>query len=83
MFVTLEAGKRWRSDIDSTNHEFTKTGVMQDDSDNYVAWEYFYNQFMEKYGQDGDLQKAVEKYLVKVCNVDENNIETLRKMMLE
>lgn len=76
-------GKRWRSDIDLNSHQFTDSGVMQDDSDNYVAWDYFYNQLMEKYGQDGDLQKAIEKYLVNTCHVDKEDIETLKKMMLE
>ncbi len=77
------AGNRWRSSIDELDHSFGKSGIMKNDDENYIGWDYFYNQIMKKYGQDGDLQKAVEKYLVKVCNVDENNIETLKKMMLE
>lgn len=78
-----KVGKRYRSNINELDHSFDETGVMQDDDDNYVAWGYFYEQLMKDYGQDGDLQKAIEKYLINTCHVDKEDIEILKKMMLE
>lgn len=76
-----KGGRRWRSDIE--DKMFTEDGVMQDDTDNYVAWEKMYRMMMQCYGTDeGTLASAIENYLVTACGVEKQDIETLRTMML-
>lgn len=77
-----KGGSRWRSNIE--DKMFTEDGVMQDDTDNYVAWEKMYRMMMQYYGTDeGTLASAIENYLVTVCDVEKQDIETLRSMMLQ
>lgn len=75
-------GDRYRSEIE--NGEFAETGVMQDDTGNYVAWGKMYQMMMQDYGtEDGTLASAIENYLVTVCKVKQEDIESLKSIMLE
>lgn len=77
-----EGGRRWRSNIE--DKKFTEDGVMQDDTDNYVAWEKMYRMMMQYYGTDeGTLAAAIENYLVTVCGVKQQDIDALRTIMLQ
>ena len=76
------SGNRYRSKIE--NGAFTEDGVMQDDMGNYVAWDKMYQTMMADYGTEGGtLASAIENYLVTVCKVKEQDIETLKSIMLE
>lgn len=80
-------GKRWRSAIfmeDDYTFSFDESGVMQDDSGNYVAFGKLYNMMMEHYGtEDGTLASACENYLISVCNVSKDSIDKIRDILVE
>lgn len=75
-------GKRWRSDIEDGC--FDKSGVMQDDEWNFVAWNEMYELMMKYYsGGEGTLSQAVENYLINVCGVTSEQINNIKRIMLE
>ena len=74
--------ERYRSLI--VDGAFAEGGVMQDNVDNYIAWEKMYQTMMRDYGtEDGTLACAIENYLVTVCKVREKEIEIIKSIMLE
>ncbi len=75
-----QGGRRWRSDISGENG-FTETGVMQDDQENYVAWGKMHELMLEQYGA-GTLQQTIENYLINACGVPQEDIDSLRSIML-
>ncbi len=75
-----QGGRRWRSDM--VNGVFDDTGVMQDDQENYVAWGKMHQMMEEGYGS-GSLQKTIETYLTDVCDVPQEDIDSLRSIMLQ
>ncbi len=75
-----QAGRRWRSGIE--NGVFDDTGVMQDDQENYVAWGKMHQMMLENYEGD-NLQESIENYLTTVCRVPQEDIDSLRAIMLE
>ncbi len=74
------ADRRWRSDI-GEDGSFDGTGVMQDDTGNYVAFGKMHQMMMDAYGAES-LKAAIENYLVNVCHVPQEDIDSLRKIML-
>ena len=73
---------RYRSVI--VDGKFTEDGVMQDDEGNYIAWGKMYQTMMQDYGtEDGTLASAIENYLMTVCKVKEEEIESVKSIMLE
>lgn len=73
---------RYRSAI--VDGKFAEDGVMQDNADNYIAWDKMYQTMMQDYGtEDGTLASAIENYLVTVCKVKEEEIESMKSIMLE
>lgn len=75
------SGRRWRSDI-GDDITFTKTGVMQDDKLNYVAFGKCINDLWEEYGKGKTFKEAVVNYLKSVCGVSDEEINALNKIML-
>ena len=79
-------GRRWRSNIvkDGENYYFDDTGVMQDDSDNLVAFGKMYNHMMEAYGtSDHKLSSAIANYLKTVVGLTDANINAIKGEMLD
>lgn len=77
-------GARWRSGIVEDSLTFDGTGVMQDDEENYVAWDELCDMMLEEYGgSEGNLQAAIENYLTKACGVKKEHIRTLKNVMLD
>lgn len=77
----LTAGRNRSAIVDGL---FDEGGVMQDNADNYIAWDKMYQTMMAEYGtEDGSLASAIENYLVTVCKVKEKEIESLKSIMLE
>lgn len=75
-------GARWRSAI--VDGKFSPSGIMRDDTTNFIAWGEMYSLLMENYaGEEGTLSSAVENYLVKACGVDTECIDAIRGIMLE
>lgn len=73
---------RCRSEI--VDGKFTGDGVMQDDEGNYIAWGKMYQTMMQDYGtEDGSLASAIENYLITVCKVKKEEIESMKSIMLE
>lgn len=76
------SGARWRSSV--VDGKFDSAGVYQDDTGNYVAWGKLYDSMMRGYGTgDGKLSSAIENYLIKVCNLDKDTLDSVRNIMLE
>lgn len=74
-------GIRWRSAME--NGKFTSDGIMQENSDNYVAWNYLYNKLTTDYAtEDGKLSSMIRRYLTEVCEVSEENIDSFINIML-
>lgn len=76
-------GNRWRSAPNSDNSGFDDTGIYQNNSSNYVAWGVLYREMMSKYAtEDNKLSSAIENYLVNICNVKIEWLQTLKVVML-
>lgn len=74
-------GARWRSDI--REGKFMDSGVMRDDTGNFIAWAQMYSFFMKYYsGSVGTLSYAIENYLVNTCGVNAQDIAKIRDIML-
>ena len=72
-------GARYRGKIE--NGRFAG-GVMQDDSNNFVAFGYFIERIKAVYCKDGEtLGQGVEKYLKEVCSVTDEEISSIRKIL--
>ena len=75
------SGKRWRDNI--KNGSFEGSGIMQNDSNNFVAWDYTYRLLLKNYAQEGDsLSEAIETYLLS-CGVTATQIQSVKGMLLE
>ncbi len=75
-----QADRRWRSEI-GEGGMFDDTGVMQDDDGNYVAWGKMHQMMMDNYGKES-VKAAIENYLVNICGVPQEDIDSLRSIML-
>ncbi len=75
------AGRRWRGELVGGSG-FDESGVMQDDGENYVAWDKMHQLMLQEYGA-GSLSQTVENYLRQACNVPQEDIDSLRRIMLE
>lgn len=75
--------KRWRSDIDAEGN-FTTSGIMQDDSSNYVAFGALYQNMMKGYGKsDGRLDNAIANYLTTVCGISSQTLTQVKMLLIE
>ena len=73
-------GARYRGLIE--NGVFVN-GVMQDNSDNFVAMGLLIEQLISVYGEkEGSLNVAIENYLTKACGVTRDEIDSIRKILL-
>ena len=73
-------GKRWRGKIENG---ILTDEVMNDTDGGYVAWNKMYRIMMEDYSDGGTLQKAIEKYLIRVCHADYNDIQKVKEILLD
>lgn len=77
--------KRWRSNIVLENGKYTfdESGVMRDDSVNYVAFDKTYRHLMNTYGaESGTLSGAIAKYLKTVVGLTDYEIYSIKHLML-
>ncbi len=77
------SGKRWRGS--GAGGTFASNDlVMQEDSNNYVAWGKLYKEMMAKYGTgDGKLSSAIENYLISYIGVPKSQIDSFKSIMLK
>ena len=74
--------RRWRSNI--VDGKFDDTGVMQDDSDNYVAFGLLYSQMVKHYKtEEGSLSGAIENYLKSACSISQATIDSIKEILIE
>ena len=74
--------RRWRSAI--KDGSFDDSGVMQDDSNNYVGFGALYNQMMKHYGTSGGtLSEAIKNYLTGACEISEKTLNSLKNILVE
>ena len=59
-----------------------KDGVMQDDSNNYVAWGKMYDYMMRYYGEGKTLSEAIENYLTSHCEIKKVTLEKVKALLL-
>ena len=59
-----------------------KDGVMQDNSNNYVAWGKMYDYMMKYYGEDKTLSKAIENYLTTHCEIEKSTLEKVKSLLI-
>lgn len=77
-----EMGARFRSGV--SDGAFEAKGVYQDDQANYVAWGKMYNMMMQGYGTgDGKLSSAIENFLIHVCEIQKETLDSVRSILLE
>ena len=63
---------------------FDPSGIMQDDNQNYVAFDYLINEIKNKYpSKDGSLSGAIENYLKTVCNVSDETLNAVKNNLLD
>ncbi len=80
--TTFYNSKRWRSAI--VDGAFDETGVMQEDSSNYVAFGLLYKEMMEGYAEEGEsLSDAIATYLKKECGVSQSTIDGIKAILIE
>lgn len=73
-------GKRYRGEI--KDGKFIN-GVMQDNDDNFVAFGMFMDDTVRFYGDDGDsFSVAAEKFLKNACGVTDEEISSVRNILL-
>ncbi len=76
-----EQGRRWRSSV--KNWEFESEGVMQNDEKNFIAFGQMHSLMMQWYAPNGEtLQKAIENYLINVCDISMETIDAVRENLL-
>lgn len=78
-------GGRWRSHVTSVNgvYSFDDSGVMQDNSDNLIAFGRAYNHIMSTYGTDGGaLSDAIANYLKTAVGLTDYDIYSIKHIML-
>lgn len=77
------SGARYRSAMNADGTAFDDTGVMQNDSEAFVAFGATINALRENYGMEGkSLSYAVENYLTSYVGVSSTEIENVKKIML-
>ena len=75
-------GNRYRSAVNE-NNTFSKSGIFQNDNNNWVAWGKMNDLMMFEYGEDDKpLYVAIENYLKEVCNVSQETIDAVRLNIL-
>lgn len=77
------SGARYRSAMNTDKTAFDDTGVMQNDSEAFVAFGATINALKANYGMaDKSLSYAVENYLTSYVGVSSDDIENVKKIML-
>lgn len=77
------SGARYRSKMNTDGTAFDDTGVMQNDSEAFVAFGATINALEANYGMEGkSLSYAVENYLTSYVGVSSEDIENVKKIML-
>lgn len=77
------SGARYRSKMNTDGTAFDDTGVMQNDSEAFVAFGATINALEANYGMTGkSLSYAVENYLTSYVGVPSEDIENVKKIML-
>ncbi len=80
----MAIGKRLRSKLDVDTLTWSADGVMQNNSNNYIAWGPLYNKIMTNYrAGDGKLSSAIAKFLMTECGVTQEQIDNVRRLMLK
>lgn len=81
--TTFYNSKRWRSNI--VDGEFDDSGIMQDDSYNYVGFGALYKEMMSGYStsENDTLSFAIENYLKTVCEVSSQTIASVKSILTE
>lgn len=75
-------GTRYRGKLDSVTQTFSENGIMTT-SGNYVAWGPLYETMMSDYGTEGGtLSAAIENFLKKECGVTDEEIASIRRILL-
>lgn len=75
------SGARYRSAIEEGT--FSSTGIMRNDSGNYIAFGRMHEIFATRYKtQDMSLAQAIEKYLLEDVGVTQIQIDNIKKIML-
>lgn len=76
------SGARYRSVIQ--DGKFSATGIMRNDSKNYVAFGRMHEIFVTRYQAQGEsLADAIEKYLLQEVGVTQTQIDGIKRIMLE
>ena len=77
------SGARYRSKMNADGTAFDDTGVMQNDSEAFVAFGATINALKANYGIPGkSLSYAVENYLTSCVGVSSKDIENVKRIML-
>ena len=77
------SGARYRSAMNADGTAFDNTGVMQNDSEAFVAFGATINALKDNYGIPGkSLSYAVENYLTSYVGVSSEEIENVKRIML-
>ncbi len=75
-----QSGARWRGSIEDG---VLTSGVMQDDSGNYVGFAEMHDLIMEHYETEaGTLSSAIENYLIKGCGISKETVEKVKKNIM-
>ena len=73
---------RYRSKI--VDGAFDESGIMQDDSNNYVAFGALHNAITSQYGeQGGSLSEAIANFLKIACNISEATLNSIKSILTE
>ncbi len=82
------SGRRWKSDIEfdydgSYTYRYTKNGIMQNNNDNYVAWDLMHQYMQTCYGNgSNNEQKAIERFLTTEVGIAKEQIEQIKSLLL-
>ncbi len=80
--TSIYNSKRWRSNI--VEGAFDDSGVMQDDSSNYVAFGLLYKEMMEGYAEEGEgLSDAIATYLQNECEISLATLDAIKAILID
>ena len=75
-------GPRWRDSVTTEGDAFTGSGIYSNEG-NMIAWGKLNQLMITRYGDEtNNLSKAIENYLINVCGVSIETINSFKEIML-
>jgi len=75
-------GKRLRSSLTEDGKSFTSSGIMQNNSSNYVAMGLLINALKANYSDNGTINEAIYNFLIEYIGLSNDTINGIKEILL-